>query len=144
MAADYKEYDPSQITVSFAGIGIEGYADGEFVRIEQEANDFEDVVGTDGMVSRARTNDRRATVTFVLIQGSDSNALLSAVNNSDMTVPGGAGVGALLINDRLGTSLYRANQAWIQKPPNVSFDRGPTSREWTIRCAKLERLDGGN
>jgi hypothetical protein len=139
-----KVYDPTEVTVSFAGIVIQGYADGEFIRVEQETDDFSDVVGTDGEVSRSKTSDRRATVTFILMQTSGSNALLSAISNADRSAPGGAGVGALYIRDRQGTSLYRAGEAWISKPPNVSFDRGPTSREWTLRCAKLERLDGGN
>lgn len=137
-------YDPDQVTVSFAGILVQGYADGEFVRIEQESDDFSDVVGTDGEVSRSKTNDRRATVTFVLMQTSESNDLLSAVSNLDRSLPNGLGVGALYIRDRQGSALYRAASAWISKPPNVSFDRTATSREWTIRCEKLERLDGGN
>lgn len=140
----FKNYDPKEITVTLAGILIGGYADGAFVRIEQESDDFSDVVGTDGEVSRSKTSDRRATVTFALMQTSSSNALLSALNNLDKASPNGAGVGALIIRDRQGTSLYRAAHAWVQKPPDVAFDREPTSREWTIRCASLERLDGGN
>lgn len=139
-----KVYDPTEVTVSFAGIVIGGYADGEFVRVEQESDDFSDVVGTDGEVSRSKTSDRRATVTFMLMQTSESNDLLSAISNLDRDTPGGAGVGALLIRDRQGRALYRSAEAWIQKPPDVSFDRAPTNREWTIRCAKLERTDGGN
>jgi hypothetical protein len=139
-----KVYDPTEVTVSFAGIVIQGYADGEFLRVEQESDDFSDVAGTDGEVSRSKTSDRRATVTFVLMQTSASNALLSAISNADRNAPGGAGVGALFIRDRQGTSLYRAAEAWISKPPNVTMDRSPTSREWTLRCANLQRLDGGN
>jgi hypothetical protein len=140
----FKEYDPTQVTVSLAGIVVQGYADGEFVGVEQETDNFSDVAGTDGEVSRARTSDRRATIRFVLMQTSSSNDLLSSLANLDLKTPGGSGVGALYIRDRLGRALYRAQHAWIQKPPDVSFDREPTPREWTIRCARLERVDGGN
>lgn len=139
-----KNYDPTEVSVSFAGVVIQGYADGEFIRVEGASDDFSDVVGTDGEVSRSKTSDRRATVTFILMQTSSTNALLSAISNADRDAPGGAGVGALFIRDRQGTSLYRAAEAWIIKPPNASFDRTPTSREWAIRCAKLQRADGGN
>lgn len=139
-----KDYDPTEVTVSFAGITIQGFADGEFVRVEQDTDDFTDVVGTDGEVSRSKTSDRRATVTFLLMQTSATNILLSALSNADRDAPGGAGVGALYIRDRQGTSLHRAAEAWIQKPPNVSYDRTPGPREWVIRCAKLIRTDGGN
>lgn len=139
-----KVYDPDQVTVSFAGIVMQGFADGSFVSISQESDDFSDVVGTDGEVSRSKTNDRRATITFKLMQTSASNVLLSAISNADRDAPAGAGVGALMIRDRQGTSLYRADEAWISKPPDVDFDRGATSREWTLRCARLQRTDGGN
>lgn len=138
-------YDSDQVSISIAGLPVEsGYADGEFLRIEQEADDFTDVVGTDGVVSRSKTFDRRATITILLMQTSDGNALLSGLSNLDREAPNGAGVGALLIRDRQGTSLYQADSAWIMKPPNVSFDREATSREWTLRCDNLRRLDGGN
>lgn len=139
-----KEYDPTEYTMSFAGIIPEGYADGEFLRVVQPTDDFADVVGTDGEVSRSKTMDRRADVFFILMQTSATNSLLSALSNADRNLPGGAGVGSLFIRDRQGTTVFRAAEAWIVKAPDSSFDRQATSREWRIRCAKLERFDGGN
>jgi len=139
-----KVYDPDQINISLNGIPISGYADGEFVRIEKESDGFADVVGTDGEVSRSKTNDDRATVSIILMQTSDSNILLSALHTLDRNVPGGAGVGALLIRDAQGTSIFAASECWISKAPDVTFDREPTSREWTLRCAKLIDVHGGN
>ena len=139
-----KNYDPKEVTVSFAGIVAEGYADGEFVTVEGLSDDFSDVVGTDGEVSRSKTSDRRATVTIKLMQTSATNVLFSAISNRDRESPNGAGVGALVIRDRQGTSIYESAEAWIVKPPNAAFDRTPTAREWAIRCANLKRTDGGN
>lgn len=141
----FKVYDANEVTLIIAGLPIEsGYDDGEFCRIEQESDDFVDKVGTDGEVTRSKTNDRRATVAVILMQSSDGNALLSGLNNIDRLAGNGAGVGPLLIRDKQGTALYAAAECWISKPPNVSFDREPTAREWTIRVANLERFDGGN
>jgi len=140
-----KVYDANEVTVNVAGLPIEsGFDDGEFVRIEQESEDFIDKVGTDGEVTRSKTNDRRATVSILLMQSSDGNALLSGLNNIDRLAGNGAGVGPLLIRDRQGLALYAAAECWISKPPDVSFDREPTAREWTLRVASLERFDGGN
>lgn len=140
-----KVYDANEVTVNVAGLPIEsGFDDGEFVRIEQESDDFVDKVGTDGEVTRSKTNDRRATVSILLMQSSDANALLSGLNNIDRLAGNGAGVGPLLIRDRQGLALYAAAECWISKPPDVSFDREPTAREWTLRVASLERFDGGN
>lgn len=137
-------YDPTEISVIFAGISLQGFADGEFVKIEQETDSFADVVGTDGEVSRSKTSDKRATVTISLMQTSTSNDLLSAIATLDQIAPGGAGVGVLYIRDRLGRALFTSAEAWIAKVPDVSLDREPTKRDWKFRCAQLFRVDGGN
>lgn len=141
----FKVYDANEVTVNFAGLDIDsGFADGEFCRVEQESDDFVDKAGTDGEVTRSKTNDRRTTVTILLMQSSDGNAKLSTLNNIDRLAGNGAGVAPILIRDRQGTSLFAAAEAWISKPPNISYDREPTSREWTLRVANPERFDGGN
>lgn len=139
-----KTYNPDECDVIVAGIPLQGYADGEFINVEQEANDFEDVVGTDGEVTRSKTNDRRATVTVFLMQSSSANDQLSVLSNIDRNGPNGSGVGAFLLKDRSGRLLLEAAECWIQKPPTVSLDRTPTPREWVLRCANLVRFDGGN
>lgn len=140
-----KVYDADQVTIMIAGLLIDsGYDDGEFLRIEPEAPDFVDKVGTDGEVTRSKTNDRRATVSVILMQTSIGNAILSALNNTDRVGQNGAGVGPFLVRDKQGTSLYAGPECWISQPPTVSFDREPTAREWTIRVANMERFDGSN
>lgn len=140
-----KVYDANEVTLVFAGIPIDsGYADGEFIRIAQESDDFTDVVGTDGEVTRSKTNDRRTTISVILMQSSVGNAALSALNNLDRAANNGAGVGPILIADRQGTSVFAAAECWISKPPDVSYDREATAREWTLRAACPERFDGGN
>lgn len=140
-----KIYDANEVTISIAGIPIEsGFDDGEFLRIEQEADDFVDKVGTDGEVTRSKSNDRRATVTILLMQSSASNALLSGLSNVDRLAGNGAGVGPFLCRDRQGTALFAGAECWISKPPNVAFGREASAREWTLRVASLERFDGSN
>lgn len=139
-----KVYDPDQISIVFAGILMRGYADGEFVRVEPRTEDFTLKIGTDGEGTRSKTNDRSATVTIILEQTSEVNAQLSALRNLDVNTPGGAGVGALLIRDRLGNTLHRANAAFIQQMPASSYDRESTSREWVIICERMEESIEGN
>ncbi len=139
-----KVYDADQMTVSIAGIPLKGYADGEFLSIAYENNLFDDVVGTDGDTTRSKTNDRRATITINLMQTSDSNDLLSALFNADSAAPNGAGIGALLIRDRQGRTVYSASEAWIMQMPPASFDRTATERAWEIRVGELVSFVGGN
>jgi hypothetical protein len=144
MSTETKNYDADQITIAIAGIPVTGYADGEFFTLEMETDSFTDTVGTDGEVTRSKTNDRRATAHLKLMQSSDSNDLLSALYNTDLNAPNGAGVGAFLVRDRQGRALYTAAACWIQKPPPVAFDRTAKERDWTIRIGSLARFDGGN
>ena len=88
MTASFKIYDPDQVSLSLAGIPIDGYADGEFVRIERETDVFSDVAGSNGEVARSKTNDNRGTVTFILMQTSKTNDLLSALYNLEKNTPG--------------------------------------------------------
>jgi Protein of unknown function (DUF3277) len=140
-----KVYDANQVSMIFMGIPItSGYEDGEFLTIEQTMADFEVVTGTDGSVTRYRTNNRHATIKVKLMQSSSGNAALSVINTLDISTPGGAGIGPMLIRDRQGTSIYTASKCWVAKPPDVKFDRKPVAREWILECADLVRLDGGN
>lgn len=141
-----KVYNPDEVSIILGPVLIaSGFADGEFLRIEQESDDSEDVAGTDGEVAVARTNDRRATITIMLMQTADANLGLTALSNLYRSAAGSVGgIVPLFVKDQNGLSIYTAENAWISRPPDVSFDRAPTSREWQIRCANLKRIDGGN
>jgi hypothetical protein len=140
-----KVYDADQITISFGTVALTGLAEDDVLTIEQDSDDFTDVAGLDGEVTRSKSRDRRATITVRLMQTSDSNDLLSAINNADFKAPNGAGIAQLMIRDRgTGRALYAAAEAWIAKPPQVVYGRSAKVREWKLRAASLERLDGGS
>lgn len=141
-----KRYDAAQVTMVFMGLLIDsGYADGEFLTIEQSAPDYEVVVGTDGQVGRSRTNNRHAVIKLKLMHTSDGNTLLGALSNAGILAANGADIGPMLIRDRVsGTCMYTAANCWIAKPPDVSYDNKITMREWTLECDELVRLDTGS
>ncbi len=140
-----KIYDSNQVSIMFAGRPISGgYADGEFVRVEFSNDGFTKVIGTDGEVTRSKSNDQSARVTISLMQSADANNILSALFNLDVLTPNGAGVAPIYIRDRSGLSLYEGESAWIVKMPDSSFDKGPTARQWLIDVANLKAFVGGN
>lgn len=140
-----KIYDADQVSMVFMGIPISsGYADGVFLEIDQDENDFVVKVGTDGETTRSKTNNHNASIKVHLMQTSDGNAALSTINNLDKLAPNGAGVGPMLVRDRQGTSLYTAGHCWVEKPPDAAFAREASDRVWTLHCSDLIRLDGGN
>ncbi len=142
--ADFHDYSPDEVDVLVAGVPITGWADGEFLTIEWTTDRFVSQVGTDGEVTRSRSGDYRATATIRLMQTSDSNDLLSALAASDRLARNGAGVGAFLVKDNQGRSLYTAANCWVRRTPNPSFDREATEREWVIEIANLDDFTGGN
>lgn len=140
-----KVYNPDQVQVVVAGIPVtKGWNDGPFLKIEQNEDSFTEQVGTDGEVTRSRTNNRTHTVTLTLMQSSDVNDLLSALHTLDINTPGGAGIGPLLVKDGSGRALYLAEKCWIKKPPAVEFGREAGPREWVISTNDLIRFDKGN
>ena len=141
----FKVYDADQVSIVMMGVPLSsGYADGVFLEIEQEEDDFSHKVGTDGETTRSKTNNHNADIKIHLMQTSDGNALLSAVNNVDKAAPNGAGVGPMLIRDRQGTSLYTAAHSYVRKAPDAAFAREASDRVWLCHCTDLVRLDGGN
>ena len=140
-----KNYDANQVTLIIAGLIIDsGFNDGDFVTVDQDSDDFTDVVGADGEVSRARTNDNRATVKVTLMATSDGNSILSTLNNLDKSATNGAGVGPFFLRDKQGTALYSSDACWVSKPPGVAYGKEVGTREWTVRIANLSRYDGGS
>ncbi len=142
----FKRYDAAQMSLVFMGILIDsGFAEGEFLTIEQSAPDYEVVVGTDGEVSRSRTNNRHGVIKVKLASTSDGNTFFSALSNTGLLAKNGADVGPMLVRDRVsGTCTYTASKCWIAKPPDVAYDNKVTMREWTLECADLVRLDTGS
>lgn len=137
-----KTYSPKNYDVIFAGVLLTGFAEGTFVTIATEGPGFSDVVGVDGEVTRNRLYDRRATVTVSLMQTSESNDELQAIYDSDRDGINGEGVGGLRIVDREGTTIFEAEDAWIQNDPDAELGAEASSRDWEIRCANLRATHG--
>ena len=139
-----KFFDPQGTVIYLAGITMSGFADGEFLTYERMSDGFNDVVGSDGEVCRSKSNDRRVKCTIKLLQSSLINLALSTLHNTDLNAPNGAGVGAWLHQDLQGNTLVSAQQAWITKFPDGSWDRTPKMREWVVMLADAQQVEGGN
>lgn len=140
-----KNYNINDVSQNLAGIMIDsGFGEDTVVKVTKDSDDFGDKVGADGEVTRYNMNDERVTIEFTLMQSSDVNAQLSALNILDKNAPGGAGVGPYFLKDNNGTTLLLCTQAWIAKPPDMEFGKEVKERVWKIRGIVGVRLDGGN
>lgn len=136
-------YDPSLITLSVAGIVLGGFAEDEFVTVEQNAKRFEHKVGVTGTAARARILDRSALCTVTLLSTSESNDDLSALATSDDTTANGGGIGSFVLRDRGGTTLVQAADCWIEEVPPIAFARTVGNRVWKIRLGKITTYVSG-
>lgn len=140
--ADFKQYDPARVVMTYRGIPIRGYMDGTFISVERASDSFEKAVGAGGDVARVRSRDRSGRVTLTLQQTAPVNDLLSAIAIEDELF--GTGLGPLMVKDVNGTTLLLASIAWIVRPANVEFGDSLSGREWIFDCADLNMGVGGS
>ncbi|MDP8078335.1 phage structural protein [Phocoenobacter skyensis] len=138
-----KTYSPDRVIVTFGAHTVKGFADGEFISVEQMSDGITSESGADGEVARAMSTDKRMKVKITLQQTSDSNYFFSDVYDRDQ-ISGGAVVLPISITDKRGKSLFAAAQAWIIKKPSSSFGKELNTREWEIETAKATYTVGGN
>lgn len=141
----FKIWDLEQLAPIILGVPITGgYGEGEAVKVEFDEADFTFKKGADGGVTRSKTYNKVAKITVTLMQTSEFNALLSAIRLSDVNGKNGAGVGPSTLKDLQGSTLYFASKSWIEGPPQATFGREASHRDWVICCANMESFEGGN
>lgn len=138
--AQFKNYDPGRIIITFKGALIQGYAEGTFVKVSRAEETFKMSAGAGGDVVRVRNRNKTGSVVITLQAASSSNVTLQA--NHDLDELTGLGYGALQIKDLNGTTLYIAEKAWVQKPADGEYGADNPNREWTIDCAELLMKNG--
>jgi hypothetical protein len=136
----YKEYDPSQVSVVFLGNLIEGFAPGTFISVTLPPLTA-DEAGVNS-VARLKLNDRRASIEISLLQTNSANSTLTGIVTLDKA---GNGVGPLVIKDGSGNSLFFALNAWIEQEPNITYASDSVGTyTWTLKCADYEANIAGN
>lgn len=135
-------YDPKQVSVIFGGVPLSGFADGTFINVERDNDTFSKTSGSDGIVSRAKSNDRSGTMTITLAQTSPSNDVLEAVALLDEKT--NTGIVPVLVQDKSGRSKHFSALAWIRKSAPAEYSKEISNREWVIDLADYIPFNGGN
>lgn len=138
----FASYDPKQVHVIVDGNPITGYADGTFVEVEFDEQQWNKVTGADALTSRAKTNNYAGTITLTLLATGSGNDILSALWNRDRR--SNTGVVTTLIKDASGRTVWSAAQSWVQQMPNQGFSKETEERAWILDCANLAGHAGGN
>lgn len=135
-------YDPNGMAMTFGPNIISGFGDGTFITVERASNSWNKKVGTDGVVTRSKSNDKSGTITVVLSQGCEACDTLSALQVADEQ--NNLGVVPFSLRDTSGRTVVTAAQCWLTKPPTVEFSRESTDRTYVFESNSIDIYLGGN
>ncbi len=138
-------YSPSDISITFAGVPIEGFSSDNVVRINRIDPIYTSKRAMDGSVSVTKQKYSKWQVSIFLAQSSESNDLLNGVQkllfSADIKelqyLP-------LIIKDNSGTTMFFAKDVWIEQLPELEFGQSLATREWVFMCNDVECIIGGN
>jgi hypothetical protein len=142
MSTPSLSHDPGNVTVTFLGAVLHGFAPGTYIKASRDEDAFTKQIGADGEVARIRNRNRGGSVELTLQQTSTANDVLSAQTLLDQA--GTGGYGPLLIKDPSGTTLLSAPVAWIKKVADVELAKDLTTRTWVFDVAAFDMFVGGN
>lgn len=136
-------YCPADILIIVGGvIKISGYLNGSFLEMTKDIQPYRSRRTPDGTTARLYVNDKNYSVKFTLAQSSESNDLLTKIQQLDEITQ--MGYFPLLIKDLRGGSLFFSPAAWIEGIPSQTFSTGVEGRTWEIRATNVLNTIGGN
>lgn len=141
-------HDSNEVSLSVANFPINdgrGEVGGDFLKLTPRGDAFGDTAALDGDVTRYATHEKRWDVSLFLLRTSPANAFLSALHNSDINLPNGAGVGAFQVNDRQSNgTIYFGEQCWIKSMPEDPIGEKPALLEWKLTVVMTVANIAGN
>lgn len=136
-------YSPEDIIVSIGGVlKLSGFVAGTFLECSKDIQPYRSKRTPDGTTARIYVKDRNYTIRFTLAQSSESNDILTKIQQLDEITQ--MGYFPLLIKDNKGSSLLFAPTAWIEAVPILSYSQAIEGRTWELRATGCVTNIGGN
>lgn len=137
-------YDFNQTTLVVNGREITGFGQGDgVITIARRSDSASDVMGANGDMMVAMNTDRSGTITFTLLQGSESNLYMSGllgVQENGVYVPV-----TVQFADSLTGDIGSGSQGYILRAPDMTRGVGVNEATWTINVVQADILhNGGN
>lgn len=130
-------YDPNQVISTWL-FPIQGAMDGEFFQAENQQNDVDLHVGSQGFASYVENADKSGMITVTLSQQSPTNALLSAAFIAKKQ-------GTFLMKDLTDTiTIVEGKEARICKHAPIKRGNKIVGMEWKFLCKVLVLTAGGD
>jgi hypothetical protein len=136
-------YSPEDVIILLGGVyQIDGLHEGTFLSISKDEPQYKTFVSTDGSVSRLHVAHPLHTVSITTSSIADINNTLSMLAATDSKLFGV--IIPLMIRDTSGTTLFYAQDCWIEEIPTMSLGDSVESREWVFKAVDASSVIGGN
>lgn len=136
-------YSGNAITFNFATQLIEsGRGPDEFLKIEQQSDDFSHTSGLDGEGAWNELLDKYTVLTLTLLQTAAGNGVLWAIHQASML--GGGLPSPLYVADRKGASKFVSTDSLILKTPDETYAKEAGTTVWVIGANPDLRIVGGH
>src|SRR5262245_23969590 len=130
-------YDPKRVTLTWAGILLDGVMDGEFVSVEFQEDSVMLHVGTQGDTTFVENPNLIEIANVTLEQYSAANRKLSDAVDAKLK-------GAFLMKDLAGDTVVEAADTRIQKKTPIKRGKEIVGNEWKFLLPKCIATVGGN
>jgi hypothetical protein len=137
-----KEYSFLNINLLINGTEIGGFDEGDdTITLERIQDSASGIWGNDGEMTVSISSHRGGTVTFRILQTSDSNEFLSGLISSQEN---GAFVPIFVqMKDVRGGDLGSGTQGFINRPATMTRGENANAQEWAITVERLDMLHNG-
>lgn len=127
-------YSLRRVAVTINGVPLSGAADGDFVTITPNANVHDKTPGARGEYAVSATNDRGATITFNVFQGStvNRNVLETVARQQRDLGLGPATLAVIEVTDLETGEEITCPRCWIETLPTRNFGQQQQGREYVF------------
>lgn len=141
--ATQKVYSPSKVVATWGSLlTFKGFAEGTAIQAQRSSDNSSNVVGMQGDVALTVNPDQTGTITFTLLQTSETNRILSGIQaaqdfNQELYRAG------ITIADPSGGYLLHAEGCHIMTPPEMALAGGDeqNSKVWVFFSENMKFLD---
>jgi len=124
-------YSPKDIQLVIAGYTITGW---ERITIARSVKGFTAIRGIRGKNTRVKNTDTSATITFPVLQTSQSNEVLSSIHEQDLEYS--TGRISVILKDKSGKSVFSSDEAYLTSYPVTTFSGQFEFRTWELFLQK--------
>lgn len=136
MGEQMQTYKAKDVIINVNGYNVTGFSDNDIVKIARNNPSSELVMDAQGRPSRYMTNDKSGSIQIICQQDSDANREFRELINIDEE--SGDGLAMLSVSNPSNKEKFLSNDAFIEKPAEVSLGKELNTREWNFICPDLQ------